>query len=133
MKAVLDTNVLLSALTKREGLVSERVHVWMSRHTLVASPPLLAEVENKLVEKFGFPIERSRYARSLLEQHFTMVTPVKLDRAVCRDPDDDMVLGTAWAAEADCIVTGDQDLLVLEQFQGIRILSPKTFEQLDAA
>jgi predicted nucleic acid-binding protein len=43
---------------------------------------------------------------------------------VCRDPDDDAVLACALAAQADLIVSGDDDLLVLKQFQEIRIVTP---------
>jgi predicted nucleic acid-binding protein len=38
-----------------------------------------------------------------------------------------MVLGTVLAAQADCLVTGDKDLLTLGQYQAIRILSPRQF------
>ena len=41
-----------------------------------------------------------------------------------------MVLATALAGKADVIVTGDDDLLVLKEFRGIRILSPRQFLQL---
>ena len=44
-----------------------------------------------------------------------------------RDPDDLIVLGAAQAAEADVIITGDKDLLVLANFEGIKILSPQDF------
>ena len=49
---------------------------------------------------------------------------------ICRDPDDDMVLATAIAAQADLILTGDEDLLVLAEHGGIRILSPRQFVEL---
>jgi len=49
---------------------------------------------------------------------------------VCRDPDDDKLLEIVIAGSADCLVTGDQDLLVLHPFQGIPILNPVGF--LDA-
>jgi predicted nucleic acid-binding protein len=54
-----------------------------------------------------------------------MVKPEPLPKRVCRDPDDDVVLATAVAGRADFIVTGDDDLLVLKRFRGIRILSPR--------
>ena len=46
---------------------------------------------------------------------------------ICRDPDDDAILGTAVAGNADCIVTGDSDLLVLDRFRDVDIISPAEF------
>ena len=48
-----------------------------------------------------------------------------LAQPVCRDPDDDAVLALARAAQADLIVSGDQGLLVLEQFEGVPIVTPR--------
>jgi len=45
----------------------------------------------------------------------------------CRDPDDDKFLACVQAGGADCIVTGDQDLLVMHPWRGISILSPRAF------
>jgi uncharacterized protein len=45
----------------------------------------------------------------------------------CRDPEDDKFLETAINGEADCIVSGDADLLVLDPFEGVRILTPRQF------
>ena len=56
-----------------------------------------------------------------------MVAPDALEPAVCRDRDDDVVLATALAGECAAIVTGDQDLLVLDPFHGIRVLAPTAF------
>jgi predicted nucleic acid-binding protein len=44
-----------------------------------------------------------------------------------RDPDDGKFLETAIAGEADCLVTGDGDLLVLDPFRGLRIVAPRAF------
>ena len=46
---------------------------------------------------------------------------------VCRDPDDDKLLEIAAVGRADCLVTGDQDLLILNPFQRIPILTPAGF------
>jgi predicted nucleic acid-binding protein len=48
-------------------------------------------------------------------------------RLGCRDPDDDKVLEVALMGGADCIVTGDQDLLELASFRGLPILTPANF------
>ena len=45
----------------------------------------------------------------------------------CRDPDDDMLLETALMGDADCLLTGDGDLLEMTSFRGIPILTPTTF------
>lgn len=63
-----------------------------------------------------------------------MVALIPLEKAVCRDPDDDLVLATAVAADANLIVTGDDDLLVLGAYEGIAVVSPRRLlELLDSA
>ncbi|HEV3061861.1 MAG TPA: putative toxin-antitoxin system toxin component, PIN family [Vicinamibacterales bacterium] len=68
-----------------------------------------------------------RSARQLFAETFTLVTPNPLDPPACRDPDDDVVLATARAGECAAIISGDQDLLVLDPFRGIRVLAPPAF------
>ena len=48
----------------------------------------------------------------------------------CRDPDDDKLLETVLMGAADCLVTGDRDLLEMPPFQNIPILSPTGFLDL---
>jgi putative PIN family toxin of toxin-antitoxin system len=48
---------------------------------------------------------------------------------VCRDSDDDLILAYARDAVAGYVVTGDEDLLVLKNYEGISILSPREFEK----
>ena len=57
-----------------------------------------------------------------------LVKPEPLPVPVCRDPDDDWVLATAVSGNCDMIVTGDQDLLLLGEYAGIRIVSPRAFQ-----
>ncbi|HEX9670444.1 MAG TPA: putative toxin-antitoxin system toxin component, PIN family [Thermoanaerobaculia bacterium] len=52
---------------------------------------------------------------------------MRVEQPACRDPDDDWVLATAVAGEAEVIVTGDGDLLDLRSYRGIAILSPRAF------
>jgi predicted nucleic acid-binding protein len=51
---------------------------------------------------------------------------------VCRDPNDDVVLECAVVSGAQAIVTGDKDLLVLDPYDGIRIVTPAEFLALTA-
>lgn len=52
------------------------------------------------------------------------IIPIGEIRAICRDPDDDLILATALAAKADLLVSGDDDLLTLESYEGIEIVTP---------
>jgi putative PIN family toxin of toxin-antitoxin system len=52
-----------------------------------------------------------------------LVEPDKVPRVVPTDPDDDQVIAAALAAKADCIVSGDSDLLDLVEFQGISVIT----------
>ena len=69
----------------------------------------------------------ARSAIRLLGATFTLVTPDALESPVCRDRDDDVVLAMALAGACAAIVSGDQDLLVLDSFRGIRVLTPSAF------
>lgn len=60
-----------------------------------------------------------------------MVVPIQLSAPACRDPDDDHVIGTALAGQADCIVTGDSDLLVLKRYEEISIVAPSAFTRFE--
>jgi putative PIN family toxin of toxin-antitoxin system len=70
---------------------------------------------------------------SLLKEISIVVDPRKLGvsvSGVCRDKDDDNVIAGALAANVNYIVTGDNDLLVLRKYKGIKIISPRGFELL---
>jgi len=60
----------------------------------------------------------------LVRQTFLLVSPLEAVAAVPDDPDDDTVLEAALAAAADIVVSGDDHLLRLGEFRGIRIVSP---------
>ena len=67
-----------------------------------------------------------KQAREVLLDYIAAVQVIDaapLPQPVCRDPDDDVVLALALAASADLIVSGDNDLLVLEQFEGVPIVN----------
>lgn len=129
MRAVIDTNVLIAALLWRTEPHALLAHVRSGSLGLISSPALLAELGDVLGRpKFDAILVRAKTSREQalaeVRQLAEVIEPPPLPQPVCRDPDDDAVLALAIAAQADLIVSGDKDLLVLGQFDRIPIVSP---------
>jgi uncharacterized protein len=130
MRVVLDTNVLISALIA-QGVCSELLEHCSRQHRVIVSDDILRELREHLVGKFKYPEQDAAKALELVVSIAETVAPSNLTRPVCRDRDDDMVLGTAVSGNAACIVTGDADLLVLREYRGIAILRPAEFIEFE--
>lgn len=126
MRLVLDTNVVASALLwggpPRLLLQAGRD----KRVELFTSTALLAELTNILGRrKFDGKILASTLTIDQLVDRYAvlaaLVRPTPTPR-VAPDPDDDVVVGTALAAQADLIVTGDRALLSVTEFREVRIV-----------
>ena len=130
MRVFLDTNVLIAAFVSH-GACKELFEHCITTHNVFISPFILKEFEDKLTGKLKFPgkivCDAIRYLKSTLH----VVNAELLEVSVCRDPDDDAILAGAIAANVNCIITGDEDLLVLESYEGIAIIKPKDFWQFE--
>jgi uncharacterized protein len=129
MRAVIDTNVLLSGLLWRGPSYALLEQVRNGSVTFLSSPELLAELAEVLARpKFDAVVSRASASREQMLVQVRMLAevmdPPPLAQPVCRDPDDDAVLALARAAQADVIVSGDDDLLSLTSFDSIPILNP---------
>ncbi len=127
MRLLLDTNVVASAMLwgGAPHLLLQAAHE--KRVTLFTSTPLLAELTDILGRrKFEKKIEASKLSVDQLVDRYTalctLVRPTPLS-GIAPDPDDDVVIGTALSAKVDCIVTGDQPLLSVSTYQGVRLIS----------
>ena len=127
MRLVLDTNVVASALlwdgAPRLLLQAGRE----KRVKLFTSAALLAELSNILARrKFDKKILASGLNVDQIVDRYAvlaaLVRPASIPRTV-PDPDDDVVIATALAAQVDLIVTGDKPLLSVAEYQGVRIIS----------
>lgn len=131
MRVVFDTNVLFAALTAN-GLCHDLLEEASATLTLVWSPALRNELVSALRKKH-LATESALAAIEALVALCDMHPPTPLAKRVCRDRDDDTVLGVALAGRSDAIVTGDDDLLVLRRYERCRILSSRQlFELLHA-
>lgn len=125
MRVVFDTNVVVAGIVA-EGLCREILEIHLPEHTAILSQVLWDELLATLRRKFDLTPDDLPIL-GLYRQHAEWCEPVALPAAVCRDADDDWVLATAVAGEAAAIVTGDADLLTLDNYHGIEILSPRQF------
>ncbi len=132
MRILLDTNVPIAAFISR-GACNDLLEHCVRHHTLLSPDFLLDEHEEKLTGKLGFSNHDAREVPGLLRGRVELVNPKRLAKPVCRDPDDDHVPAAAHAGKCDCIVTGDQDLLVLRRFRDIPILTPGEFWRAEKA
>lgn len=126
MKIVLDTNVLIAAFISH-GTCAELLEHCVREHELITSEFILQEFHKNLTGKFGIPESDVAEAIDLIRSRFVFVNPDKLDQKTCRDADDDWILGSAMAGNCECLVTGDKDLLDLQKFRQIDIVSPSEF------
>ncbi len=129
MKIVLDANVVVAAFASR-GLCESIMELCLSEHKIMLCHDLLDEILRNLRKKIKLPSRTADDISKLLQEHAQMFNPVPLAADACRDPDDIKILGLAIAANADYIVTGDKDLLVLKYIQNIPLLNPRPFSNL---
>lgn len=136
MRAVLDTNVVVSALFSPRGSPAAILQAWR-RAALEwwTSPDLLDELARVLhrplsLQRLGWSGDEAEVFMDGVRARVATVTPEERLRVVAADPSDDRVLEAAVASRADCIVTGDRHLLELADYEGIPILSPSRFAAL---
>lgn len=129
-RAVVDTNVLISAALRPSGPPRRVVEAIRDNNaSLLFSDGTFVELQTRIQRpKFD------RYVSASLRDEYLLQLLVASEwvsttgsRLGCRDPDDDKLLETAIMGEADCLVTGDSDLLDMSPFQGIPILTPTAF------
>jgi len=129
MRVVVDTNVFISGLFwgGRPRRVMDLAAA--GRFQALTSVELLLELENVLTEDFGVPQEQvDRVLRDVLS-YAEMIVPGEEISVPVRDADDVKVIACAIAGGADCIITGDRDLLSLGDIRGITVFTPAQFLQ----
>jgi uncharacterized protein len=128
MRIVVDTNIFASAALKQSSWPGEVVR-WLDRYGgLLKSAATEAQVFEVLLRPYFVP----RVSPSFIDgvrRIFSQAELVTINERVvaCRDPTDDKFLEPAVNGRADALVTGDLDLLILNPFRGLPIVTPGVF------
>ena len=133
LTAVIDSTVLVSAFLTKGGVSAELLRYAREGVFVVfLSEEILTETEHTL----SYPRIRARYIYTdedvtdfldRLRLAAELVTDLPEITGIVRDPNDDMIIATARRAPAASIVTRDDDLLSLQQYEDISILTPEAF------
>jgi hypothetical protein len=131
LRFVFDTNVLLSAALSHESISRLAFDHALDSGEILLSLPVLTEPNDVLTRvKFRRYIteDEARQFLSLLAGTSQWVE-IDMEITACRDPRDNKFLSLAVSGRATCIVTGDDDLVVLNPFRGMPVLTPREFLQ----
>jgi putative PIN family toxin of toxin-antitoxin system len=136
IRAVLDTNVIVSGILSEEGVPGRILKTWLEdRFHLVTSRAILEELRRVL----RYPKIRGRHGWSdahVLEfvediTRLAILVPGVLRLAiVAEDPSDDRYLECAVEGEAGYVMSGDRHLIGLAQYEGVEIIPPRAFLDL---
>lgn len=137
IQAVLDVNVIVSALLAPLGIPRQLLSTWEEgRFAVITSEGIIAEVEEKLQDPalggaYGITLEDRRWVRALLSTQAEVVAvPPAAVLPITNDPEDDYVLASAKQGQAQYLVTGDKKLQKMGIYAGVTILSPRAFWNL---
>ena len=132
LRAVIDTGIFVSALIRRRGTIGSVLRALRDgRFTAIYTTDMLVEIidvlgRDRMRVKYHIQPEDVSALIHLIRLRGELVIPNQKVRA-CRDPKDDKFLEAALVEGADCIVSGDADLLDMGSFEGIPILRPGEF------
>lgn len=134
LRVVLDTSVLVSNVLFPKGVPAQVFKAWRAQsYSLFTTQAIIAE----LVKTLGSPRIRKRYdipqaeiedtLRLLWKYALFLPGTADVSDAPLRDPNDLIILSAVAEAEAHVLVASDKDLLVLREFRGTRIVTPRWF------
>lgn len=129
LRVVLDTNVYYSALYDSESFLHALfvAGVQERKYRILASPFILHELHEKLIEKFLWEEPQALRVIKQIVHAVELVNPKKIPPVIVDDPDDNHILACALAGKADLIASGDRHLLSLKEYEGIPIVRPMDF------
>lgn len=136
IRAVLDTNTLVSAVINIESSVASEIYqnAKEKQFLLIASPSILAEAEEVLCRDRIMKVHKHsiKELQEIINElaKVSYLVPGKTQVEIVRDPDDNKVISAALEGGAEYIVSRDKDLTDLKEYEGIKIIMPEEFMQL---
>ena len=128
-RVVVDTNVFVSRLLRLSSVPGKAASHAMHNGVVLVSMATMSELADVLArakfERYATIEQRKQFLRLITE--IAQFVPIVQRVRECRDPKDDKFLELALNGRADAIVTGDRDLLVLNPWRGIPIVSPREY------
>jgi len=126
VRVFLDTNVLVSAFASR-GLCADLLRHILVEHDLITSEVVLTGLKRTLLKRINVPPKVVAEIEHLLRDHQVVTKPRRHLDLGLRDADDEWIVASAVAGEADALVTGDRDILATIVHLPIRVYSPRQF------
>ena len=129
MRLVYDTNIVISALLFEGSKPAKAFDIGIKQGSILFSLSTLAELEEVLWRnKFDQYISHEE-RKQFLTSFILNSAPVEIDETIseCRDPKDNKFLELAVCGKANFMISGDEDLLVLNPFRNIQIVTPDSF------
>ena len=128
-RIVVDTNALISRLLLPRSVPGKAVRQAIEAGQVLISEATLAELADVLARPKFAPYvsiqDRQQFVRFL--GRIAEMVPITHTIRACRDPKDDMFLELAVNGSAEVIITGDKDLLALNPFRGVLIVTPAQY------
>jgi putative PIN family toxin of toxin-antitoxin system len=128
-RVVFDTNVLISGILTKNTPPAQAIDFVLENGQYLISPDLAYELSSVIRrDRFNayITLEARESFLTRFVEHSNLVVP-KTSVTDCRDPKDNHLLSLALDGKAQYLVTGDDDLLVLNPFHGVSILNPAAF------
>jgi len=129
MRIILDTNVFISGIFWEGNFCSQIIDKWRKEEfELVSSKELIEELV-KTLKCFKIQLDEEIIVgwTNTIIGNAIIVEPSERLEIIKEDPDDNKFLETAMAGKADFIISQDNHLLKLREFQGIKIITPEEF------
>jgi putative PIN family toxin of toxin-antitoxin system len=132
IRAVLDTNLPVSYLFTHRPPIATLIdeHLAREHFCTITATELLEKLDRVLryprLHRYDTEESRRQYVALIAALSARVELPESVP-PICRDPDNDWVIACAVVGKADCIVSGDRDLLALERIDEIPILSAAQF------